>query len=57
MARITPRESFTIPSHFNTAPIRGFKRAWRNMGIITVGPVTTNIAPNGTATAHCRPAI
>jgi len=45
-ASIAPIGSFTIPSHFNiefTCPF-GFTNLKR--GIITVGPVTTKIAPS-----------
>jgi len=51
----TPTGSLTMPSHFSSAADSLFSRAWRSSGMITVGPVTTRMAPSTTATGHARP--
>ncbi len=54
-ARVAPIGSITIPSHFTTALIRRFGLTVRSSGAMTVGPVTTRIAPSRKATRQCRP--
>ena len=45
----------TIPSHRSTLATEATGRTVRNMGTITVGPVTTISAPNRVATSQEKP--
>ena len=47
--------SMTMPSHFTTLPIFREGLMCLRSGAITVGPVTTSIAPNRAATRQSNP--
>ena len=57
VANNAPIGSLTMPSHFRTEATRGFKRAWRNIGMTTVGPVTTSNPPKTAETGKLKPAM
>jgi len=44
-----------MPSHLSNDAGRARRRAWRSKGMITVGPVTTMMAPKTHATGHDNP--
>ena len=46
-----------MPSHFRYEDTRRFRPACLSKGMITVGPVTTMMAPNTRATGQLKPAI
>jgi len=54
-ARVAPTGSITMPSHLRIAPTGGEGRTWRRSGWMTVGPVTTRIAPNSRAIGQESP--
>ena len=45
-----------MPSHRSVLAMRAFGRTVRNIGAITVGPVTQVSAPNSKATSQLKPA-
>ena len=55
-ASSTPTGSLTMPSHLSSEAVSLFSRAWRSSGRITVGPVTTRMAPSTHDTGQLSPA-
>ena len=53
---VAPMGSLTMASHFRNEADRGSSFAWRSSGMMTVGPVTTKMAPTSIATGHDMPA-
>jgi hypothetical protein len=54
-ANSAPIGSLTIASQRNSEAGRASSWAWRSSGMITVGPVTTRIAPSTIAVGQLSP--